>query len=129
MGATPQFIATPQPWMNQLTAANANRDGTGTLVTLVTGAATPGTRIDKVRIMGVGTVTAGMIRFYLNDGTNKRLIKERAVAATTPSASVPGFEDEWTLTDGLYLPSASWSLMASTHNAETFNVFAFGGNL
>ena len=129
MGATPQFIATPQPWMNQLTAANANRDGTGALVTLVTGATTPGTRLDKIRIMGVGTVTAGMIRFFLNDGTNKRLIKERAVSATTPSATVPGWEDEWTFQDGLYLPSASWSLMASTEKGEIFNIFAFGGNL
>lgn len=129
MASTPQFIGTPQVWQNQLTAANTNRDGSGTLVTLVTGSATPGTRLDKIRIAGVGTVTAGMIRFYLNDGTNTRLIKERAVTATTPTGTVAGWEDEWTLQDGLYLPTASWSLKASTHNAETFNIFGFGGNL
>jgi hypothetical protein len=115
--------------MTQITAANTARDGTGSVVTLVTGNAAPGTRIDKVRTMGVGTVTAGMIRFFINDGTNKRLIKERTVTATTPSATVAGFEDEWTLQDGLYLPSGTWSLMASTNNAETFNIFAIGGNL
>lgn len=129
MATNPQFISTPQVWMNQLTVANTNRDGTGTLVTLVTGAPSPGTRLDKIRIMGQGTVTAGMIRFYINDSINKRLIKERAVTATTPSGTVAGWEDEWTLQDGLYLPSANWSLMASTHNAETFNIFALGGNL
>ncbi|WP_316184748.1 hypothetical protein [Bradyrhizobium sp. SZCCHNRI1003] len=129
MATTPQFVATPQVWMSQLTAANTARDGSGTLVTLVTGAASPGTRIDKIRIMGVGTVTAGMIRFFLASAGNTRLIKERPVAAVAPSGSVAGFEDEWTLQDGLYLPSASWSLLAAPNNAETFNVFAYGGNL
>ena len=131
MSATPQFVGAPQTWMGQLTVANTARDGSGTLVTLATGSAAPGSRIDKVRIMGVGTVTAGMIRFFLSSdgGTTKRLIKERPVSALTPSSTAPGFEDEWTLQDGLYLPSASWSLMAATNNAETFNLFAIGGNL
>jgi hypothetical protein len=131
MAAAPQFIGAPQTWLAQVTVANNSRDGSGTLVTLATGSAAPGSRIDKVRIMGVGAVTAGMIRFFLtpDGGTTKRLIKERQVVATTPSATVPGFEDEWTMQDGLYLPSATWSLLVATNNAETFNIFATGGNL
>jgi hypothetical protein len=129
MASSPQFVGTPQVWAASLAAANPNRDGTGTVVDLVTGATAPGTRIDKVRIMGVGTVTAGMIRFFLFDGATTRLIKERPVVATTPSGTVPGFEDEWTLQDGLVLPTASWKLRAATNNAENFNIFAYGGNL
>ena len=131
MASTPQFVGAPQTWMNQVTVANTARDGSGTLVTVATGAAAPGTRIDKIRIMGVGTVTAGMIRFFLtpDNGTTKRLIKERPVSAVTPSATAAGFEDEWTMQDGLYLPANTWSLLAATNNAETFNIFAIGGNL
>ncbi|WP_316171029.1 hypothetical protein [Bradyrhizobium sp. SZCCHNRI1058] len=129
MAATPLFIATPQIWQAQVTAANTNRDGTGTLVTLVTGNTTPGTRLDKIRAQAAGSTTLGIIRYFLNDGTNKRLIKERPVLAVTPSASAPAFEDEWTLQDGLVLPNASWSIMVGTHNGETFNIFGFGGNL
>jgi hypothetical protein len=31
--------------------------------------------------------------------------------------------------DGLYLPAPTWSLLVATNNAETFNIFATGGNL
>lgn len=129
MAASAQYVATPQVWHQGLSVANTARDGTGTTAIVVTGAATPGTRLDKIRIVGVGTVTAGMIRLFLNDGTTKRLLREIPVVATTPSASVEGFSYDYTLGDGLVLPSATWTLLASTHNAETFNVFAFGGNL
>jgi hypothetical protein len=130
MASAPQFVGTPQVWATSLSAANPDRTGaTGTVASLVTGAAPPGTRVDKVRIMGVGTVSAGMIRFFLFDSTTTRLIKERPVLATVPSSTVGGWEDEWTLQDGLYLPTASWQLKVATNNAENFNVFAFGGNL
>jgi hypothetical protein len=108
---------------------NTARDGSGTAPTLVTGASTPGTRIDKIRMVGVGTVTAGMIRVFLFDNTTKRLLREVAVPATTPSGTVEGWAYDLTFGDGLVLPSASWSILVATNNAESFNVFAYGGNL
>src|SRR5262249_51330848 len=120
MATTPQFIGAPKIWAASLSTANTNRDGTGTLVTLATGAAAPGSRIDRVRIQAAATPTAGVIRLFVDDGTTKRLIKERLVSAITPSTTVAAFEDEWTLDDGINLPNASWSLKASTHNAENF---------
>jgi hypothetical protein len=128
MATSPLFVALPQSFAVSISTANTGRDGSGTLVLLVTGAASPGTRIDKIRAQAAGVTTAGVIRYFLDDGTTKRLIKERLVTAITPSASVAAFEDEWTIPDGIILPSASWSIKVSTNNAENFNVVASGGN-
>jgi hypothetical protein len=129
MASSAQYVGTPQVWAVSLGTANTARDGTGTAPVLVTGAATPGTRIDKLRFVGVGTVTAGMIRVFLNDGTTKRLLREIPVTATTPSGTVAGWEFDWTMSDGIVLPTAAWSILVATNNAETFNAFAYGGNL
>jgi hypothetical protein len=126
MGTTPVFIATPKTWLGQVSAANTNRDGSGTVVDIVTAGAN-GSRIDNIEITAAGTVTAGVVRLYLNDGTNTRLFKEAMVTATTPSTSVEVFRAALCLAEGLVLPSG-WKLKASTHNAETFNVFARGGD-
>jgi hypothetical protein len=126
MATAPVFVGVPKTWQAAISAANTNRDGTGTLVTLVSAGAS-GSRIDRLRIVASGTTTVGVVRFFLNDGTNKYLIKERLVTALTPSTSVAVFEDEVSFGDGLALPNG-WSLMASTHNAEAFKVFAQGGD-
>jgi hypothetical protein len=127
MASAPVFVGTPKTWQAALSAANTNRDGTGTLVTLVS-AGTSGSRIDSVRAVASGTTTAGVIRYFLNDGTNKYLFKERLVTAITPSATVPVFEDDVSFANGVVLPNG-WSLMAATHNGEAFKVFAQGGDL
>ncbi len=129
MASAPEFVDSPKSWLAQVSAANTNRDGSGTVVDVVTAGA-DGTRIDAVDIVAVGTVTAGVVRLYLYDGTNTRLIKEVMVSATTPSTSVEVFRKTVTFPKGLHLPSgATWKLKASTHNAETFNVIARGGDL
>jgi hypothetical protein len=129
MASAPVFVGTPKTWFAQVSAANTNRDGSGTIVDLVTAGAN-GSRIDEVEIEAAGTVTAGVIRLYLYDGTNTRLFKERLVSATTPSTTVKVWEDVVTFLNGLNLPpGATWKLRVSTHNAETFNIFARGGDL
>lgn len=122
-----QFTATPRIGIGQISAANTNRDGTGTIVDIITGVAA-GTYIKRVTIKATGTTTAGMVRLYLHDGTNTRLIREVDVTALTPSATVKAFSFEIDYADGLILPSNSWVLRASTHNAETFNVIAEGAD-
>lgn len=124
MASIPQYAGTPKSGVVQISVANTNRDGTGTLSTVfIAGAA--GSRIDNVIVKAVSTVTAGMVRLHLHDGVNARMLTEIAVHATTPSASVPTFEDGAIL--DIAIP-AGYSLRASTHNAETFNVIAFGGD-
>jgi hypothetical protein len=135
MSASPRFIGRPNSWIGQVSVANVNRDGvTGTYVTLMSGNASAvaplegiGSRVDLIRIMGVGTITAGMIRFFLSNGVNVRLIREEPVTTTTPSGTVAGFQQEINFPDGLIVPNG-WSLLVSTHNAEVFNLHAQGGD-
>jgi hypothetical protein len=127
MAANPAFAATPRIGMGQVTAANTNRDGTGTIATILTGVAA-GTRINEIVIEATATTTAGMVRLYLHDGTNARLFDEFVVVAITPAAATAAFRATKTY-DNLVLASASWSIRASTHNTETFNVIVLGADL
>jgi hypothetical protein len=122
------FTKTGVIGIGQVSAANTNRDGTGTIVDIVTGAADQ-TRIHKIRIKAVGTTIAGMIRLYISDGTNTRLWTEMPVTAVTPSATLQSFEQTIYLfgEDALVLPT-NYKLRASTEKAETFNIFAEGAN-
>jgi hypothetical protein len=124
MSAYPQYAATPIVALGQVATANTNRDGTGTLATILT-AGTSGTRIDQVVVEGTGTSTAGMVRLFIYDGTNTRMFDEVPIAAVTPSASVACFRQVNTY--GIVLP-AGYLLKASVHNAETYNVTAIGAN-
>jgi hypothetical protein len=126
MANTPNFASTPlAPDLIQISTANTNRDGTGTLGTFVTGTA-GGIVIEQITITATGTTTAGMIRFFLSvdGGTNKRLIYEQQVSAQIPSATVPAFSIESVPLNGLVLLTTNTILYVSTEKAETFNVLA-----
>lgn len=125
MAAAPIFIGTPKNSMAQVTAANTNRDGTGTLVTVYTAGAS-GARIDRIGITATGTTTAGMVRLFVSDGTLHRLTVEVPVSAITPAANTAAFTTEVVFGAGLLLQTG-YSLRASTHNAEAFNVVITNG--
>jgi hypothetical protein len=126
MASSSVFIGTPKAWQAALATANTNRDGvTGTYVDLVAAGAAPGTRVDRVRIQAAGSTTAGVIRLFVSDGTNVMLLREILVPAITPSTAIEAWSQEVTL--NLVLANG-WTLRASTHNAEAFKAFAFGGN-
>lgn len=122
--ATPNYVVTPKNGFIQVTTANTNRDGTGTLATVYTAASNAaGSRIDRIVIKATGTTTAGMIRFFLANsaGTSIRLLREVPVIAITPSATLASFSVELVFDNGLILENGA-TLRASTHNAETFNI-------
>lgn len=125
---TPIFTLSPLVNGGQVSTANTNRDGTGTLATLYTVGADGG-RIDYVRAKATVTTTAGMVRIFVSTdgGTTKRLWAEMIVTAITVGASTAAWEGEFVPTRPLLLP-ASAVVYASTHNAEAINVFAHGGN-
>ena len=129
MASTPSFTSTPRIGYGQVSTANTNRDGTGTVVTMLTGAAA-GTKVFEIAAQATVTTTAGMVRIFLSldGGTTKRLIDELAIAAATVSASVKGTRIT-TSYSNLILPDASAVLYASTHNAEAINVVALAGDL
>jgi hypothetical protein len=71
VATSPTFTGTPRVGSSQVSAANTGRDGTGTIVDLLTGVAA-GTKVFEVRVQATVTTTAGMVRLYYYDGTNTR---------------------------------------------------------
>jgi hypothetical protein len=130
MATQAQYASRPRCEVGQVSTANTARDGTGTIASIFV-AGLEGSRIDQIRIHATDTTTAGMIRFFINDGTNTRLWKELPVIAITPGASTPAWSanvaSQFDLELPLVLP-ATHSLQAATHNAETFNIIAIGGD-
>ncbi len=131
MSTAANYASTPKCGIGQISTANTNRDGTGTIGTIFTAGAS-GSRIDAINIKATGTTTAGMIRLFIHDGTNARLLTEVPVTAITPSGTLPSWEAQLntnTMTQvlPLVLPTG-YSLRAATNNAETFNVIALGGD-
>ena len=120
MATAAQYAATPRTAVGQVTTANTNRNGTGTIATIFTGGSS-GSRIDDIYIVATGTTTAGVVRLFLNDGTTSYLWQEILVTAITPSTTVQVFSASL-LNQALILATSSWSLRASTNNAETFNI-------
>lgn len=119
MATTAQYAATVQNASAQISTANTNRNGTGTIVSVMTGA-TNGTRIDDIYIVATGTTTAGVVRLYISDGSNIRLWQEILVPAVTPSTTVQVWS--YVLLNQALILESGWSLQASTNNAETFNI-------
>lgn len=119
MATTAQYASTVQNGQGQISVANTNRNGTGTLVTIFTGA-TNGSRVDDIYIVATGTTTAGVVRLFISDGSNIRLWQEILVSAITPSTTVAVWS--YTLLNQALLLESGWSLQAATNNAETFNV-------
>ena len=131
MSTSAQYASIPKCGVGQVSVANTNRDGTGTIVTVFSAGAS-GSRIDAIDLKAVGTTTAGMVRLFIHDGADARLLTEVPVTAITPSGTLPSWEAQLntnTMTQvlPLVLPTG-YSLRAATNNAETFNVIALGGD-
>jgi hypothetical protein len=120
MAAETQYTA--NTGMVTISTANSNLDGTGTLGTVLT-AASNGTLVKTVTIKAQTNTTQGMIRLFVYDGTNTRLVAEIEVPAVTKSSTDESFEKYLDLDLSL---KSSHVLKASTQNAETFNVIAEG---
>lgn len=117
----PIFPQVVKAGMAQINTANTNLDGTtGTYGTVLT-AGVNGSRIERGRIKAAESTTAGMIRFFLTDGTNTRLITEVMVSLIAASISTPSFEADVPALAGMLIP-AGWGIKASTHVAEDFNI-------
>jgi hypothetical protein len=131
MATQAQYASVPKVGVGQISTANTNRDGTGTIGTVFT-AGSNGSRIDMIDVQATATTTSGMIRLFVHDGTTAFLVAELPVVAVTPSATNPAYSQQLnTNTMTQFLPivlPTGYSLRASTNNAEAFNVIAFGGD-
>lgn len=133
MAANPQYASTPLIGIATISTANTALNGTGVAPTVLT-AGSAGSRIDSIEVQATGATTAGMVRFFIDNGTTSYLIAEVPVVACTPSASVPAFSTTITASGvssvmplPLVIPSG-YSLKASTEKSESFNIIAFGGS-
>ncbi len=110
----------------KISTANSNLDGTGTLGNVITGGDN-GTLIKRVIIKATDTgstsTTEGMVRLFVYDGSNTRLLTEVEIPAMGQSATNPTFRKTILLDFKL---EANFILKASTENAETFVVIAEG---
>lgn len=128
MAASPIFIGSIRTEVATISAANTNRDGTGTIVTIFT-AGGSGSAIFRIRCKASATTTAGMIRIFRHNGTSNFLAREVPVTAITPSATVGTWESEliFNVNEMIMLP-ANHSIRVATHNAESFNIEIEGGD-
>ena len=101
-----------------ISTANSNRNGTGTLGVIITGASN-GTLVKRIIIKATGNTTRGMVRIYCN----ANIITEVEVPAVTKSAIDTSFSAVLNLNFKL---ASTNTLKASTQNAETFIITAEG---
>jgi len=126
----PIFTKAPVIGMAEVSAANPNLDGTGTIVSIVDGGV-EGVRLDIFESRAIVATTAGMLRLFLSEdsGSTWELWMEIPVTAITPSDTVEAFSSEVIFTKPLNLPGLVWELGVATEQAEAQNVFIRGGSL
>lgn len=131
MAAAPAFAATPRIGFGSVSTANTNRDGTGTVVDIITGVAA-GTKIVEVVVKATDNPADSILTLFLYDGSGYRLFDEIDLGdPAAASTTVTGYRTSVRY-DNLILPSASWKLAAAVTVALTggaLNVFALGGDL
>jgi hypothetical protein len=110
----------------KIDTANPNRDGTGTIITLISGGSNYGTSIQQVVIQSIDdTTTAGMIRFFIKtDSTNWRLLRETPVPEILSNGIIPTYSSVISFNN--IILEAGQEIGVSTQNSENFIVTIFG---
>lgn len=131
MATQPAFASTPRLGYGSVSTANTARDGTGTIVDVLTGVAA-GTRIFEIVLKATGDPADSVVTIFIHDGTSYRLYDEFDLAdPAAASTTVTGYRISRKY-DNLVLPSSSHKLAAAITVALTsgvINVFAHGADL
>lgn len=132
MALNPQFASVPKLGAVTISTPNTNRNGSGTIDAVLTAGAN-GTRVRRLAAVAIGATTAGVVRFWLHNGTAALLLREVIVPAVTPSVTQAVFSVEMTETTNpellpITLPTG-WSIRASTQIGESFVAIAGGADL
>jgi hypothetical protein len=92
MSTQAQYASIPKLGKITLAVANALRDGTGAMGTLLTAspAVQSGTRIDKIQMQALGDTTAGMLRFFLVKGAPGAPISSITFSDVTATVTTTG---------------------------------------
>ena len=130
MASTPNFTATPRIGLGSVTSANTNRDGTGTIVDIITGAAN-GTKVNEVVIKSTGRPADSILTLFINDGSTNWLFDEIDLGAPSASTTTATAYRTTVQYANLVLPNASWKLRAAvtvTPTTGAINVIALAGD-
>lgn len=133
MASSPVFPSTLKVGILNTATANTNRDGTGTIGTVLTGAAA-GTIVYRVVVKAEDNLADGIIILYLsNDGGTTWFLFDEIDTGDGQDGTTtdPGYRYEKEYRD-LFLPSTSFKLGAAPTVAPTagdVNIFAFAGDL
>lgn len=132
---TPIFVRTPRvSWIALTSTAETSMDGTGTNVQLVfTADATNGSLIKNVLVEALGSATATVVRFFVNNGStvgtaaNNTLVHEETFATVSASQTAAVTFVNWNA--NLPMP-AGYKLYAchGTATATGLQVTAVGGD-
>lgn len=112
--------------------ANIAVDGTGPMTTVFTADATNGGRVEKLKIRGLGTNVATVLRVFINNGAdptvaaNNSLFTELSIAATTLSQNAALADNELPLNLALP-PGYKLNVAIGTTVAAGLQVTAVGG--
>ena len=128
MATNPAFIGTPRLSVASLSAANTAIDGTGTITSLITGAAT-GTRVLEINMQCSATSAAANINIFVStdSGSTWTLFDQITVTAAPSSNTVKANRNIATYTN-LILPDATYRLGVTTTIAQATRVYALGGD-
>lgn len=127
MATSPAFAVTPRIGAVSIATADSSYTAPSSVGTVLTGAST-GTRIAEVVVKNAATSAAAIVRLFLHDGTTYWLFDEVVVAAATGSSTVAQSRTS-VVYNNLILPSASWSLRATTSVSQATHVTALGADL
>ncbi len=122
-------LLTANTGIRNISAADTSLTGVGASTVLTAGGAN-GTIIKSIIVKAIQATTQGMVRIFIDDGTNRVLYKEVPIPIQPQAPVVPVPTPKYTMFEialegGLKLQSG-YDLMASTQNSESFNVIAEG---
>lgn len=89
--ASPVFSRVGDIQWGTIATANTAKDGTGTVVTIFVADTTNGGRVERIKVRGLGTNVATVLRIFINNGgtnvtaSNNTLFAELTLPATTLS--------------------------------------------
>lgn len=112
-----------------LKTQNTNVDGSGTLLTLFTGAAN-GSGVLYVVMRPAGTNIATVARFFMYDGTNTQLLDEMTLNSTTAASAAALQPYVWTPPRGIVTLQNAHKLKMTLGTTVSAGYFcsAFGGD-
>jgi hypothetical protein len=129
MATSPAFAVTPRIGAVSIATADSSYTAPSNVGTVLTGVAA-GTRIAEVVVKCAATSSAAIVRLFVYDSstTTYYIFDEVTVAAATGSSTVQQTRVS-VVYNNLILPSASWSLRATTSVSQATHVTALGADL